>query len=175
MAGVGRIAAGVNQSITLTGGTLSVGNTTLATAVASTLEIATSGTGTISLDSASAFALDLFTRSGSPAVSGTSDLAKVYGTMSIAAGATLRVGNPNAIADFAEGDQWKLFDWTGLTTPATGTFTNLDLPTLSGLTWDVSRLYSDGIISVAVVPEPSRALLLLVAVLSLAGRRRRTA
>jgi hypothetical protein len=49
---------------------------------------------------------------------------------------------------------------------------DLDLPTLSsGLFWDTSLFLSHG--AVFVVPEPSRALLLLVGMLALFFRRRR--
>ncbi|MCA1962596.1 MAG: autotransporter-associated beta strand repeat-containing protein [Prosthecobacter sp.] len=82
---------------------------------------------------------------------------------------------------------YNLLDWTGLTggVPDFGSFnvgTNyrsggtgggaLNLPTLDiGLVWDVSQFTTSGVI--VVVPEPARALLLLVGLTSLLLRRRR--
>lgn len=77
------------------------------------------------------------------------------------------------------GDEWKIFDWVGITlgtvpTPSTNP-ANYDLPTLSaGKAWDTSKLFSQGVISVAVVPEPGRMLLLLLGVVSICFRRRRS-
>ncbi|MEI6654195.1 MAG: hypothetical protein WCP45_05450, partial [Verrucomicrobiota bacterium] len=53
----------------------------------------------------------------------------------------------NFTGTFAAGNSWDLFDWIG--TP-TGAFTlPLNLPALSGLTWDTSTLYTTGVISIA--------------------------
>ncbi|MBK8094983.1 MAG: autotransporter-associated beta strand repeat-containing protein [Verrucomicrobiaceae bacterium] len=86
------------------------------------------------------------------------------------------------------GEWFDLLDWgaisaTGFDAGGTangGTFTrnggllgDLELPTLSaGLLWDVSLLSTNGIL--VVVPEPSRALLMLLGLLGLALRRRRS-
>lgn len=51
-----------------------------------------------------------------------------------------------------------------------------DLPDISGsgYAWDISQLTTNGTISVAVVPEPARALLLLGGIAALTLRRRRS-
>jgi hypothetical protein len=84
---------------------------------------------------------------------------------------------------YAGGDVFNLLDWTSLTnngftvngTQYDGsgdTGFDLDLPTLSaGMLWDTSLFLSHGV--VFVVPEPSRALLLLFGLLGLMMRRRR--
>jgi hypothetical protein len=80
---------------------------------------------------------------------------------------------------------FNLFDWVSamggsFTTPGMSTtggiYGDLDLPSLTGgLYWDVSALSSQGILGVTanVVPEPSRALLLMMSLLALCLRRRR--
>lgn len=84
------------------------------------------------------------------------------------------------------GDTWMLFDWTtslagigtsfnvgtNLRTGADGVVEgDLDLPTLTGFFWDVSNFATDG--TIMVVPEPSRALLLIAGLTAALLRRRR--
>lgn len=84
----------------------------------------------------------------------------------------------------AAGDMFNLFDWVtamngSFSLPGTGTaggsYGDMDLPMLSGnLIWDLSAFTSHGIIAVTtVIPEPSRALFLLIGLLAILGRRRR--
>ncbi|GEP45386.1 hypothetical protein BGE01nite_46770 [Brevifollis gellanilyticus] len=85
----------------------------------------------------------------------------------------------------AAGDMFNLIDWVGamggsFSIPGTGTaggvYGDLDLPMLSGnLIWDLSAFSSHGIIAVTtVIPEPSRALFMLLGLLAIFGRRRRS-
>jgi hypothetical protein len=50
------------------------------------------------------------------------------------------------------GDTYKLFD---AATFAAGTFTSVELPQISGIAWDTSRLNTEGIL-VALLGEPSQ-------------------
>lgn len=87
-------------------------------------------------------------------------------------------------------DTFDLLDWTGVDIPlsyydngdglrtggtADNTLWNLDLPDLTSINsqwfWDVSQFGSTGVI--AIVPEPSRAVLLFVGIAGLMLRRRR--
>ncbi|QIF01010.1 autotransporter-associated beta strand repeat-containing protein [Roseimicrobium sp. ORNL1] len=96
-------------------------------------------------------------------------------------GSSLVIGNINNLLESAltVGSQWQLIDWGGLA--VVGTFSNLtstsipDLPTLTGgKMWDFSQLYTTGVIGITVVPEPGRAVLLLVGLGLMVMRRRRT-
>ncbi len=126
--------------------------------------------------------------------SGTHDLLS-YNTAGNSAAYTLNFLNTSGILQVVGGtgfnnavfgQVFNIVDWTGIdngNTPTIGDVgTNyrtggtgggiLDLPTLSGgLVWDVSQFTTSGII--VVVPEPSRALLLLLGAACLRMRRRR--
>jgi hypothetical protein len=85
------------------------------------------------------------------------------------------------------GDVFNLLDWASLVSSnfsgfATGTNyrdgtgdngSQFDLPDISssGYFWDISRFASSG--NIAVVPEPSRALLMMLGLAGLVSRRRR--
>ncbi len=100
-------------------------------------------------------------------------------------GSTLTLHTSQPIADgiWTAGSSWKLLDWSSVA----GTFINLPdsgldqgnvsgLPDLTalGLGWDWSQLYTNGTLSVvALAPEPSRTLFLLLGVQFLVLRRRR--
>jgi hypothetical protein len=97
-----------------------------------------------------------------------------------AAGGSIVINN-NGGTTFAYGQVFNLMDWVGAMTGSFnlgtgfstgGAYGDLDLPTLSGgLAWDASAFTSYGII--VVVPEPSRALLLMFGLITLLGYRRR--
>lgn len=83
----------------------------------------------------------------------------------------------------AEGDSFDLIDWAAIGVASTSSASSdwaaqLDFSqaTLSGsLVWDTSLFNSQGIISVALAPEPSRMLLLALGSALLLARRRRQA
>ncbi|MDI1314012.1 autotransporter-associated beta strand repeat-containing protein, partial [Prosthecobacter sp.] len=178
LGGSGRIAPKADQSVMLTGGTLQIGTELPGgiPAAASTLTIQTSGTGVLSFSSGSIMTFDLFSGAGEGDNTGNfaaADRAIISGAVSLDMDTLLRVSNPNSMTDYANGDQWQLFDWSGLSGPVSMTTIQYDLPTLTaGLIWDTSKLFTTGVLFVAV-PEPSRAVLLLLASLALTFNRRR--
>jgi autotransporter-associated beta strand protein len=157
-------------------GALYVGNTTLATPEASQLTLTTQG-GAIVFGDTSSIHFDLTEGFGSGELNeGGADLLRLEGTLNIASGSTLEL-SVNQIVEYAIGDAWQLFDWTGLTPPAEDSFTIGssfdDLLAGTEFTWDLSDLYVGGTIYIA--PEPGRAVLLLVGLAGLLFRRRRGA
>jgi autotransporter-associated beta strand protein len=69
------------------------------------------------------------------------------------------------------GHVFQILDWTSLGTQNITGNVNWNLPTLSGYSWNTSLFASHGVI--AVVPEPSRLLLLFLGLFGLTFRRRR--
>lgn len=162
------------QNITVnSGGVLEVGNT--GDLAAENLNVATSGAGTISLLGTLEF--DIYDNLGGENPSSSNDQLLLFSDTSVVLSGTLKVTDTTAFStDWAEGDKWRLIDWSAVTagTKFTGGFTTLDLPTLdAGLSWLTSTDASGFYISVGVVPEPDRALLLLGGLALLVMRRRR--
>jgi|GEM_PF-818837 len=142
-----------------------------------------SGSGTIDFQSGSTIILGL--NSG-----GTSDLLNVVGTGSTS---LLFNGNLTITATAFTPTAPKVFnllDWSGLTSSPTFdsrySYTGMlygngdeasgfDLPDISGsgYTWDISNFTTDGTISIVLVPEPSRWMLLGISIGMLMFRRRR--
>jgi autotransporter-associated beta strand protein len=82
-------------------------------------------------------------------------------------GGTLRISLTNSFSP-SLGSQFLI-----LQGPQTGSFSSLDLPALgTGLTWDVSRLYGDGVLQVVAVPEPATLAAFGMGFTALALRRR---
>lgn len=137
-----------------------------------------SGTTTTNFQTGSTLELDLFSGAGlgdNTANANAADRFRTGGAFEIGTGVKLRVNS--ALSGYAENDSWQLLDWTTLGGSApTGTFDAglLELPTLTGmLSWNLSQLYTTGTISIAIVPEPTRALLLILGLVSILSRRRR--
>ena len=155
-------------------GALVVGDSTLGSPVASQFEIG--GTGSIVLGSTSSLIFDLFTGDGlgdSTSIASAADRLKLFGTLDATLGGTLVIGNPSAMAAFADGDMWTLFDFTGGGS-ITGTFAAVDYSAL-GLTGGLVGTFDSGtgVFSVSNIPEPSRAMLLAFGLISLIQRRSR--
>ncbi|QIF03985.1 autotransporter-associated beta strand repeat-containing protein [Roseimicrobium sp. ORNL1] len=94
-------------------------------------------------------------------------------------GGTLEVRDTTGMSGltWGVGDFWQLFDWSGVIPGInySGGFQNFVLPDLAtGLKWDTSEIYTTGVISVAVIPEPGRMMLLALAFSAAVLRRRRT-
>jgi autotransporter-associated beta strand protein len=114
--------------------------------------------------------------------SGTSNAFPAADLLSLNAG-SINIGggtlNVSALANvgntWAFNTAWQLFNWNAVA--PTGTFSALNLPDLTTwdplAAWDTDNLYTTGAIKVILIPEPSRAMLLLLGLLSLGFRRRR--
>jgi autotransporter-associated beta strand protein len=188
LAGDGTIAPAAGKNITVyTGASLSVGTEVVnpLTAVGQDLTINLLTGSTLTL--AGTLRLDLFSNNHSQVTLDEADRLVFSGTGSVdLTGSTLIVNNINNLAasSFIVGDTWKLIDWSTVTRVGNSTFSNLtgnylsyaDLPDLDGINsgkfWDISNLYTQGTITVAV-PEPGRLLLLILGILALGSRRRR--
>ena len=174
LTGTGFINAGTDNVI-LINGQLIVGDPGLS--AAANLDLTTSGTGSTILGSASTLRLDFFSGAGlgdNSANASAADQLRLFGTLDIQSGALLRLGNPNNLTAWADGDTFKLFDWSGLTS-VSGTFdldaTGLNLP--GGASLDVSSLYTLGTVTI-IVPEPGRVALGMLGISVVLLRRRRS-
>jgi autotransporter-associated beta strand protein len=174
LSGTGSITTGSNNYIYLNG-TLQVGDSTLGSPVASSFELNTSGTGSTVMGVSSSIYFDLFTRGGDlTATTTAADYIKLFGSLDPALGGTLFINNPNSLSGFAAGDKWTLFDLTGggsISNTLALDYTSLLLgPTMTGSFDNGTGVFS--IIAIEV-PEPSRALLLMLGLAGLVTRRRR--
>ncbi|GAA5132733.1 hypothetical protein GCM10023213_01310 [Prosthecobacter algae] len=118
---------------------------------------------------------------------GLYDSLQVNGTLGLNAGSTLKVELQGSYVPQL-GDVFNLLDWTTTLNPdadgagGAGAFTLADLDLTSanailmnnGWFFETSQFLEHGIIYVAVIPEPSRALLLTLGGLFLLGRRHRS-
>jgi autotransporter-associated beta strand protein len=177
LGGGGSITLASAQNFVVSG-TLAPGSKADGT-VASTLTLTTTGSGLIILENGSRMEFDLTTAGTGTLNQG--DLLVLNGELAVVGTTTLEIANPNALLNWAAGDTWQLFDWSGIIggVPTVGTFqigASFN-QVLSGTnyTWDFSELYVDGTVSLqaAAVPEPGRMVLLAIAATAVVLRRRR--
>jgi fibronectin-binding autotransporter adhesin len=166
------------QNITVnSGGFLGIGNT--GDIVGDDLGLLTSGVGVITFNGTLEF--DIYDNFGGTANLSnpldTNDLLNLTSDTSIVLSGTLKVTDLTGLSStlWVAGDTWRLLDWSNVTAGPkfSGGFTTLDLPDLdAGLDWLASTDGSGFYIAVIVVPEPSRAVLLLAGFMVLVLRRR---
>jgi hypothetical protein len=114
--------------------------------------------------------------------SGNHDRLVVTGELTLESGGYIVVENTSGY-NIGFGDIFNLMDWSTLVNNGFvlgdtgglrdgGLLGDFELPTLdAGLLYDVSLFTSHGV--VMIVPEPGRAMLLVVGAMALLGRRRR--
>lgn len=161
------------------GGALSVGQ--LGNTSGQQLKLATGVGGVITLSGTVEF--DIFGNNGGVNPIGNNDSLGLTSSSPIALGGTLKIVDSTDVAtELTLGSSWQLIDWTNVIVSNgqkyTGAFTTFDVPVLAeGLAWDYSQLYTTGYVSITVVPEPGRVMLLAggLAVLLMRRRRRRAA
>lgn len=180
LGGTGSIIAGSNNNITIDG-TLDAGLPAASSGTA--LALTVGGTGALAMNGSTLF--QLFTGGGTGTANGNTAADQVvvnapnWSNVIFGGTSTLTITTGLTATSFIAGDSWKIFDWVGVaagSAPVQGTngFNAVVAPTLDpGFTWDYSSLFSTGTISVIAVPEPSRALLMLLGLLGLMMRRRR--
>ncbi|WP_395749595.1 beta strand repeat-containing protein [Prosthecobacter sp.] len=176
LGGSGSVILGADKSVTVNG-SLVVGNPGDTTG--SSLALTTSGAGSTILGGTSTLHLGIFGGAGLGDSTGNAfaaDILDLSGNLTITLGAVLKLENPNGIASgtWADGDTFKLFDWSGLVS-RNGTFSidasDLNLP--ANLMLNTADLYTLGNISFAAVPEPGRVSFMAAALACLMLRRRR--
>lgn len=110
LAGTGSVSLATDQSMFING-VLSVGDFTNHCNSASVFSVTTSGTGGVVMGAGSAIVVDLFSGAGqgdNTHCISTSDRLSLQGNLDATAGVTLYLQNPNAMTEFAIGDQWKV-------------------------------------------------------------------
>ncbi|MBX7211940.1 MAG: autotransporter-associated beta strand repeat-containing protein, partial [Verrucomicrobiaceae bacterium] len=180
LAGNGSIAPALGKSITLNGTTV-VG--TPGSTSAEDFAMTVTGAANIALNGTIKF--DIFANANTGTLNPTltsNDLLTISAADWINAqfggSSVLKVETTLPTTAWAQGDAWKIFDWSGLSgtapTVGSGGFATLDLPILTGgQAWNTTQLYTTGVISIDAIPEPGRAMLLIVGLLGVGFRRRR--
>ena len=151
LAGSGSINEATN-GIAILGGTLMVGNAADTNGVSLTIA-GTTTNGALNFKNGAILNVRLF--GGAGAGNNTNnplaaDLLKAQCVTLLTNAAVLTVGNPGGMTNWAVGDEWKIVSWNSA---PVGTFASTNLPALpSGLVWNLSALYTSGIIAIASAP-----------------------
>ncbi|WP_166442534.1 autotransporter-associated beta strand repeat-containing protein [Phragmitibacter flavus] len=164
-----------NSVVIATGGALSIGDNALE---AAHLDINTSGAGALVFENNSFLMFDLFGPGGQGDIieDSYSDQLDITGTLTVGEMVQLSVSSSD-IGGWEIGDTWQLINWENLG-QADGRgndFLFIDGANVAseGLSWDLSDLYVGGTITLAVIPEPTRAILWLFGTVAMLMRRRR--
>lgn len=170
LAGNGSVGVAGTLNLVNAGGTLAPGISTQTAAQHLDIYGGLTSNGTLSLN--------LFSVTLGSGSTGGSDTIKFFSDEQITLGGTLAVSNNTGTLSttWTAGTWFQLVDWNVVSAGNRSVnFTDISLlPVLSGgLQWDTSQLANDGRIYV-VVPEPSRALLLLLGLALGVARRRRS-
>lgn len=136
-------------------GTLSVGNP--GDVSGTNFTIAGAGTGgSLTIHTNGILSVNLFNGAGAGDNTGNAaaaDYLNAQCPVILAAGAVLKVGNPENLTAWAAGDKWKIASWSSA---PSGTFTVTNLPALpTGLAWDTSTLYTSGVIDIISSAGPT--------------------
>lgn len=174
LSGTGSITPDANASIYINGSFV-VGDSTAGSPAASTFGLSTSGTGSTVMGAGSSMSFDLFSNVGdNSAIASSADYVGLTGSLDLTAASTLILTNPNNLTTFALGDKWKLFSFT--TGSIVGSFTSINdtaLNLATGLYGSFTTDAGGGYYVITNVPEPTRALLLMLGLLGIGMRRRR--
>jgi autotransporter-associated beta strand protein len=174
LSGTGSIAPDANASIYINGSFV-VGDSTAGSPVASTFGLSTSGTGSTVMGAGSSMSFDLFSNAGdNSTIASAADYVNLTGSLDLTAASTLILTNPNNLTTFALGDKWKLFSFT--TGSIVGVFTSINdsaLNLATGLYGSFTTDAGGGYYVISNVPEPTRALLLMLGLFGIGMRRRR--
>lgn len=169
LAGNGILGVAGTLNVVNVGGILAPGTSTQTAAQRLDIYGGLSSTGTLSFN--------LFSVTLGSGSTSNSDTLKFFSNEQITLGGTLAVSNNTGTLSttWTEGTWFQLVDWNVVSTGNRSVnFTDVSfLPSLAGgLQWDVSQFATDGRIYV-VVPEPGRAVLVLMGLALCAMRRRR--
>ncbi|WP_395734872.1 beta strand repeat-containing protein [Prosthecobacter sp.] len=169
LAGNGILGVAGTLNVVNVGGILAPGTSTQTAAQRLDIYGGLTSTGTLSFN--------LFSVTLGSGSTSNSDTLKFFSNEQITLGGTLAVSNNTGTLSttWTEGTWFQLVDWNVVATGNRSVnFTDVSfLPSLAGgLQWDVSQFATDGRIYV-VVPEPGRAVLVLMGLALCAVRRRR--
>ncbi|MEZ0386518.1 MAG: PEP-CTERM sorting domain-containing protein, partial [Verrucomicrobium sp.] len=181
LGGTGSISGGTAGSITINSGTqLRIGSTHGVAGGAGAQDFQLGQGGNVAITLTGSLQFDLFGNEGDTTAAEADRLVINTTASEIVLGGTIVVADVSGGSGWTSG-VWQLIDWSSLgSNPTrTGTF-NFDFSAAlgslaDGYTWSTEDFLNSGTISVVAVPEPSRAVLLLLGTLAFLAQRRRPA